>query len=203
MPYHMQLVLFLMCLRPAHQTAWVHHHLYMFTWFEIGDLEGYSVCSTLHLCPEMKISAFMMSLLSDPPCFRLVCRSSVNVSVCYCWFWNTSCLSACLPVFLSSLRVVSYAARLSQSQQCAADTEEKERRPSGLGHTVATTTRDAARTPLQTIITVRVGRNNDNSYGNVSPLCLQWRSFFPCAAPPPPLHLSLDPDLTLSSHLLR
>ena len=79
---------------------------------------------------------------------------------------------ACLPVFLSSLRAVSYAVRLSQSQQCAADTEEKERRPSGLGHTVAATTRDAARTPLQTIITVRVGRNNDNSYGNVSPLCL-------------------------------
>lgn len=87
-------------------------------------------------------------------------------------------LSGPLSVFLSSLWAVSYAARLSRSQQCVADTEEKEKRPSGLGHSVAATTRDAARTPLQTIITVRVGRNNDSGYGKVSPLYLQWCSFF-------------------------
>lgn len=109
-----------------------------------------------------------------------------------------SCLFVCLSVFLSSLWAVSYAVRLSQSQQCVADTEEKEEKPSGLGHTVAATTRDADRTPLQTIITVRVGRNKNNGYGNISPLYLQWHSFF-LNAPSP--HLSLD--LTLSSHLLR
>lgn len=111
-----------------------------------------------------------------------------------------------LPVFLSSLWAVSYAVRLSQSQQCVAGAGEKEKRPSGLGHTVAATTRDAARTPLQTIITVRL-RNNDNGYGNVSPLCLQWCSLFPLTPPMPSSPHSLPPhisaDLTLSSHLLR
>lgn len=103
-----------------------------------------------------------------------------------------------LSVFLSSLWAVSYAVRLSQSQQCVADTEEKEKRPSGLGHTVATTTRDAARTPLQAGWEEITTEKTHSSYGNISLLYLQWCSFFPLT---PPSSLSLF--LTLSSHLLR
>lgn len=52
--------------------------------------------------------------------------------------------------------------RVCHSQSSESQTPgSKEKRPSGLGHTVAATTRDAARTPLQPIITVGVGRNKD------------------------------------------
>ena len=50
-------------------------------------------------------------------CFT--CRFETPLSVC---------LSVRLSVFLSSLWAVSYAVRLSQSQQCVADTGEKEKR---------------------------------------------------------------------------
>lgn len=57
-------------------------------------------------------------------------------------------------VFLAVLWTVIDAARLSLSQQRG----EAEKRPSGLGQTVAATTRVVARTPFQIIIRVVVGR---------------------------------------------
>lgn len=63
-------------------------------------------------------------------------------------------------VFLAS-STVSDAARLSLSQQRG----EAGKRPSGLGQTVAATTRVVARTPFQIIIRVAVGRTTTAAMG--------------------------------------
>lgn len=145
---------------------------FAFNWFENRDSECSTENDSHHFHPKIKISMISSCF---PSHLSLVWNRS------FLLVWNTSCVS----VFPSFLWAVSYAVCLLPSQQCVQDAEQKEKRPSGPGHSVATTTRDAARTPLQTIITIRVG-NNVNHSGNV-PLFTYSRSLSFLSPPSPVL----------------
>lgn len=115
--------------------------------------------------------------------------------------WSASCL-VCLFVYRSFYPPCGPLAMLCvcPSPSSVLQRQRRETRPSGLGHSVAATTRDAARTPLQITITSLVGRNNRQTLSSF-PLYLQWRSFFPSY--PPPLLLTPSLSGSLSSHLLE
>ena len=122
---------------------------------------------------------------------RAVILVSFNPSVnVYKWPILLAGLNPLLSISLSVLPVGRYTTLGVCHSPCSVHRGERERRPSGLGHTVPATTRDAARTPFQTRITVQVGRNNDSAYGNVSLSTYSGSLSFRTPPSPPPTPLS-------------